>query len=319
MLKTSLKQIWSLNSTPQVIKLFGKCCKNYIFETELETTDYRFDLSLCVLKEEIDSLLLYWKQNDLRAIFEKDTDWKNIYRFCSEWEDRDSILSKHIPDIWFEFDDHELKRLFPRPCLFFSPRHSNRSTIPDTTQNIFRLYEQYHEKSLDYSKIDAPFALFYKYIKYLANRSNRRLSEYDFYWPTGICIPGMRSIFMAWNGNMYPCEKLYDYEDMCIGHIDKGFFIDQIVEYIEEYASLTLPYCRDCWSYRLCGYCFLNARVNNSFDMKSRLEYCAALRKTMLEHLKLYITINAKNERAFDYLKEEGDGKAFFVDQMLDD
>ncbi len=141
MLKTSLKQIWSLNSAPQIIKLFGKCCKNYIFETELETTDYRFDLSLCVLKEEIDSLLLYWKQNDLRAIFEKDTDWKNIYRFCSEWEDQDSILSKHITNLWFEFDDLELKSLFPRPCLFFSPRHSNRSTIPDTTQNIFRLYD----------------------------------------------------------------------------------------------------------------------------------------------------------------------------------
>lgn len=186
-------------------------------------------------------------------------------------------------------------------------------------RRMAELYEQYHKKSLDYSEVDAPFALFHKYIKFLANRSNKRLSDFDFYWPTGICIPGMRSIFVAWNGNMYPCEKLYDYEDMCIGHIDKGFFIDQIVEYIEEYASLTLPYCQDCWSYRLCGYCFLNARFNNSFDMKSRLEYCAALRKTMLEHLKLYITINAKNERAFDYLKEEGDGKAFFVDQMLDD
>ncbi|MCX6580505.1 MAG: hypothetical protein NT166_10000 [Candidatus Aminicenantes bacterium] len=141
MLKNSLKQIWSLNSAPQVIKLFGKCCKNYIFETELETTDYRFDLSLCILKSEIDSLLNYWGKNDLKAIFEKSTDWKNIYRFCSEWGDRDSILSKHISDIWFEFDDHELTNLFPGPCLFFSPMHLNRSNIRDKIQNISRLYD----------------------------------------------------------------------------------------------------------------------------------------------------------------------------------
>ncbi|MCX6581519.1 MAG: radical SAM protein [Candidatus Aminicenantes bacterium] len=186
-------------------------------------------------------------------------------------------------------------------------------------RRMAELYKQYHLKSLDLAGIEAPVAIFHKYMKYLAIRSNKRLSEYDFYWPTGICIPGMRSMFVAWNGDIYPCEKLYDYEDMCIGHIDKGFFIDKIVEYIDEYAELTLPYCRDCWNYRLCGYCFLTSRFNNSFDMKRRMEYCAALRKTMLEHLKMYITIHEKNEKAFDYLKEDGDGKAIFVDQMLDD
>lgn len=181
------------------------------------------------------------------------------------------------------------------------------------------LYKQYHLNSLSLAGIEAPIALFHKYMKFLAIRSDKRLTEYDFYWPTGICIPGMRSVFVDWNGNMYPCEKLYDYEDMCIGHIDKGFFINKIVEYIDKYAELTLPYCRDCWNYRLCGYCFLTSRFNNSFDMKKRMEYCAALRKTMLEHLKMYITINEKNDKAFEYLKEDGDGKAFFVDQMFED
>ena len=53
--------------------------------------------------------------------------------------------------------------------------------------------------------------------------------------------------------------------------------------------------------------------------MNRRIEYCEALRKTMLEHLKLYISINEKNKEAFSYLKEEGDEKAFFVDQMFED
>jgi hypothetical protein len=138
---TSLKQLWSLNSAPQVIKLFGNCCKNYIFETGLETPDYGFDLSLCVLNEEIDSLLRYWNHNDLITIFENDQEWKNIYEFCFEWGDRDLLLSKHISDLWFEFDDIELKNLLPRPCLFFSPISLNRKKISDITGNIPWLFD----------------------------------------------------------------------------------------------------------------------------------------------------------------------------------
>lgn len=186
-------------------------------------------------------------------------------------------------------------------------------------RRMAEIFKEYHLNSLDLSEIEIPVALFHKYIKYLVNRSNKRLSEYDFYWPSGICIPGMRSVFVSSNGNMYPCEKLYDYEDMCIGNIDKGFFIDKIVDYIKEYSKLTLPFCRQCWNYRFCGYCFLTSRFNNSYNMNRRIEYCEALRKTMLEHLKLYISINEKNKEAFNYLKEEGDDKAFFVDQMFED
>jgi uncharacterized protein len=187
-------------------------------------------------------------------------------------------------------------------------------------RRMAEVFKETHLKdATNLTKIEIPIALFHKYIKYIANRSNRRLSEYDFYWPSGICIPGMRSVFVAWNGDMYPCEKLYDYEDMCIGNIEEGFFIDKIVDYIEEYSKLSLPFCRNCWNYRFCGYCFLNARFNNSFNMDRRITYCTALRKTMLEHLKLYININEENDKAFDYLKEEGDGKAVFADQMFED
>lgn len=126
---------------PQVSKLFGNCCKNYIFETALESPDYGFDLSTCILREEIDSLLHYWSQNDLTAIFDKDMRWKNIYRFCSEWRNRESILSTHISDLWFEFDDLELKNVLPRPCLFFSPISLNRKKTPDITGNIPWLFD----------------------------------------------------------------------------------------------------------------------------------------------------------------------------------
>ena len=137
----SIKQFWSLNPASQVIKLFGKCCKNYIFETELETADYRFDLSLCIRKEEIDSLLQYWKQNDFVSTFESNPVWKNLYSFCQLWGDRDSILSKHIADLWFEFDELEFKTLCPRPCFFFSPIGLNGSISLGKNRDLSWLYD----------------------------------------------------------------------------------------------------------------------------------------------------------------------------------
>lgn len=137
----SINKLWPLNPASKVTKLFGKCCKNYIFETELETTNNCFDFSLCVLKEETDSLLLYWKQNDLANTFESNPVWKNIYHFCQLWGDRNSILAKHIAELWFEFDDIELKNLYPIPCIFFSPIGLNASISLDKKQDLSWLYD----------------------------------------------------------------------------------------------------------------------------------------------------------------------------------
>jgi hypothetical protein len=77
--------IWSTCINPRVIQLFGKCCKNFILETSLKSRNFEFDFSLCVLKEEIQPLLQYWKQNDLTRIFQRNQSWQNLYQFCQLW------------------------------------------------------------------------------------------------------------------------------------------------------------------------------------------------------------------------------------------
>lgn len=41
-------------------------------------------------------------------------------------------------------------------------------------------------------------------------------NKYKFYWPNGLCLPGMRSIFISSDGLFFPCEKLYDKQELPI-------------------------------------------------------------------------------------------------------
>ncbi|MBI5264578.1 MAG: radical SAM protein [Bradyrhizobium sp.] len=148
-------------------------------------------------------------------------------------------------------------------------------------------------------------ALLAKQMKMLRVRSRRKLDEYDFYWPNGICIPGVRSLFVSSDGTFYPCEKLYDYCDMSIGNIDSGFDMRAIKGYIDEYCSRTLDRCSNCWAYRLCSECFLTIRGRDCWDDAKRAEFCVGQKSMWIAILTIYTSIMERDPVALDYYLHE--------------
>ncbi|UZJ42609.1 radical SAM protein [Prosthecochloris sp. SCSIO W1101] len=140
-----------------------------------------------------------------------------------------------------------------------------------------------------------------KNIKMLFIRPIKPLDQYAYYWPNGICLPGVRSLFVSSKGEFYPCEKLYDYGDMIIGDLEKGFDGNKIKEYIDEYCDKSISACSKCWAYRLCGECFLSIRGENKWDLKYRNDYCLGQKNMWVSFIVAYIKIITNNQNAFNY------------------
>ncbi len=184
--------------------------------------------------------------------------------------------------------------------------------------NMRELYRDRHTQKGELQEIHAARCLLDRRIKQIHFRSHKRLSEYTFYWPNGICIPGMRSLFVSADGAYYPCEKLYDYQDMNIGRVDSGIDVEKIAGYIDEYSSVMISDCQKCWAFRLCSECFLSIRENKTFKLKKRRKYCANQKRGAVLALKLYISILQKNEKAFAYLENEDETNQY-IGYMLDE
>ena len=199
----------------------------------------------------------------------------------------------------------------------FVKEHDYDNYIISFFYTMFKEFLASHITSNELSNINISKSLFIKQIKMLYFRSNRLLSEYDYYWPNGICIPGTRSLFVSSKGKFYPCEKLYDYEDMVIGDIESGFNFNRVSEIINEYCDITIKDCRKCWAYRLCGECFLNIRENKSWDTKKRNQFCNGQRNMWVCILKIYTTILEHNSNAFDYFINEYHDKYEYVNETI--
>ena len=192
----------------------------------------------------------------------------------------------------------------PQNNRFFE-KYDYNTYIREYFSNMFKQFVVSHIGPNNLSDITVAKALLDKQMKMLYFRSNRRLSEYKYYWPNGICIPGVRSLFVSSMGKFYPCEKLYDYDDMIIGDIKSGFDVGRVANLITEYCDRTIEDCRKCWAYRLCGECFLTIRENKSWDIIKRNEFCIGQRSMWACILTIYTTILENNSDAFEYYAGE--------------
>jgi uncharacterized protein len=189
----------------------------------------------------------------------------------------------------------------------FMETHSYSEYVRMYYLRTFRQFMREHIGGHGDSVTPLTRALLDRQIRMLYFRSTLRLRDYDYFWPNGICIPGMRSLFVSASGRFYPCEKLYDYGDMEIGDIESGFDVKKIVGFVSEYCEQAVEDCRHCWALRLCGDCFLTFRGGGSWDLAMRRDFCAGQRSMWVSVLALYATILEKNSSAFEYLaREEG-------------
>ncbi len=222
----------------------------------------------------------------------------------------------------YDGDIEDIDRFFDKPLLEFvkgPQKYSLGLVNPQSNrfveENDYTTYigKYYSDRLARFLRNNSPQeeshvtikAVFLKQMKMLRIRSLRKLDEYDFYWPNGICIPGVRSLFVSADGTFYPCEKLYDYSDMSIGNIYSGFDVKAVRDYVSQYCSRVFEYCSKCWAYRLCGECFLSIRGHGCWNDAKRKEFCAGQKAMWVAMLTIYTSIMECNSGAFDYLLNE--------------
>lgn len=213
--------------------------------------------------------------------------------------------------------DHVMmKAINPDENLFYK-RYNYPKFLTDFYNRAAETYKDYLLGRINKESVILPRLLLERNIKKIYFRSKKRLSDYSHFWPNGICIPGMRSLFVSCDGAFYPCEKFYDENDLSIGDIFRGFYFDEIFKLIEDYSSLVSVFCKRCWAYRFCDDCFLSIRNNKVFDLHRKSQFCQAQRLSLVFYLILFTSILEKKYNAFDHLREEGVSVPNYVKLMI--
>jgi uncharacterized protein len=125
----------------------------------------------------------------------------------------------------------------------------------------------------------------------------------DRVYPNGICVPGVRRVFVSADGFLYPCEKAIG-DDFIIGHVDRGLEIERVRGMIDRYIAESNPDCVDCWALRLCKMCFYSMKRGDRMDIERKRERCVDQRQSAHNQLEMYTKILEQNNEAFEFVKD---------------
>ena len=169
----------------------------------------------------------------------------------------------------------------------------------------------------DFLDMRITYNLYIRGIKTIYYREMNRLDEYSFYWPNGICIPGLRSLLVTSNGSFFPCETFYDLKDFRMGNAQDGFDIKYISKEIEEYIKHANTLCNECWAYRFCPHCYYSALHKGEYSMRKKKTNCHFTKADILNSFKMFIHIYTNNPNAFDYLNK-GNAETLYKHMISD-
>lgn len=95
--------------------------------------------------------------------------------------------------------------------------------------------------------------------------------------PSGPCVPGVQRLFVDTEGNLYPCERVSEASNVVrIGHINVGFDIEQ-ARRILNIGQLTEKECRQCWAFRFCSSCVIQADDFEKLSAEKKLQNCGMI------------------------------------------
>jgi uncharacterized protein len=120
------------------------------------------------------------------------------------------------------------------------------------------------------------------------------------HFPNGICLPGVRKLFVDTSGNLMPCEKVP--HSLQIGDIFAGYDFKAIKKLIKDYCQLCAEECVRCWAIRLCGQCFATS-WSKHLDRHLRKKECDKVRSGLHESLRTYCEIREKNVNALNFMR----------------
>lgn len=96
----------------------------------------------------------------------------------------------------------------------------------------------------------------------------------------GPCVPGVRKLFVATNGNFLPCEKVSELsESMKIGDVNSGFNFDKM-RHILNIGKLSAENCVHCSAIRHCKMCAKD--IDNITELSADIKKSLCQRQTQL-------------------------------------
>lgn len=95
---------------------------------------------------------------------------------------------------------------------------------------------------------------------------------------SGPCVPGIQRLFVDVEGNLYPCERVSEASKAVrMGHIYTGFDIDK-ARALLNIGRLTEKECKQCWAFRFCSACAVQADDLENLSAEKKLQNCAMIR-----------------------------------------
>jgi uncharacterized protein len=118
-------------------------------------------------------------------------------------------------------------------------------------------------------------------------------------YPNGMCMPGVRRLFVDAAGRFQPCERFN--ETVTIGDVDSGYDEKAIDRLIRQYVATCRSACGGCWARRLCTACPVSAN-GDGIDLQRKAAFCTLERRSLRRSLSLYLRILEENPGAMDRL-----------------
>ncbi len=91
--------------------------------------------------------------------------------------------------------------------------------------------------------------------------------------PGGPCLPGKSRLFIATDGQFYPCERVNESEHMRIGSLATGFDFKSI-DRLLNIGELTEERCKNCWAIRHCLICAKMCDDGERLSAERKMRYC---------------------------------------------
>ena len=106
------------------------------------------------------------------------------------------------------------------------------------------------------------------------------------YLPQGGCVPGLIRLFVTVDGDFYPCEKVNETPNLCIGNISQGFDFGQ-VERLANIGNLTYNKCKQCWAVRFCNMCIIHCTdaETGNVSCQARNAFCDVTKQMAKSYL----------------------------------
>ena len=119
---------------------------------------------------------------------------------------------------------------------------------------------------------------------------------------SGPCVPGVQRLFVDVEGNLYPCERVSEASKAVrIGHIDTGFDIDN-ARALLNIGKLTEKECKQCWAFRFCSSCAVQADDLEKLSAEKKLQNCVMIRAHLDNMMRDYCVMR---DLGYDFDKEK--------------